>query len=94
MQNKNLLIILPIVVALLLIPFIAMQFTAEVNWNLMDFVVAGILLFGISFTIDYVIRKTAKTNYRFAIIIAVILLFILIWVELAVGLFGTPFAGS
>jgi len=94
MQNKNLLIILTIVVAILLIPFIAMQFTTEVNWNIMDFVVAGILLLGVGVTIDYAIRKIAKTYYRFAVIITVILLFILIWAELAVGIFGTPFAGN
>jgi uncharacterized membrane protein YgdD (TMEM256/DUF423 family) len=30
---------------ILLLPFLAMQFTAEVVWNLADFVVAGGLLF-------------------------------------------------
>lgn len=94
MQNKRRIIILPIVATLLLIPLIAMQFTTEVNWDLMDFIVAAILLLAVGFTIDYAIRKTAKNNYRFVILTAIIILFILIWAELAVGIFGTPFAGS
>lgn len=94
MQNKRLIIILPIVAALLLIPLIAMQFTTEVNWELMDFIVAAFLLLAVGFTIVYAIKKTAKSKYRFIILTAIIILFILIWTELAVGIFGTPFAGS
>ena len=40
MKTNRLLIVPGIVVAILLIPLVAMQFTTEVNWNLTDFVVA------------------------------------------------------
>ena len=46
MQNKRLILILLNSVIILLIPLIAMLFTDEVNWTLLDFVVGGALLFG------------------------------------------------
>lgn len=94
MKNKRLKFILLSVVFLLLIPLIAMQFTDEVNWTLLDFVVAGVLLFGTGFIIDLVIRKIKNVEYRIAFVIVIILALLLIWAELAVGLFGTPFSGS
>ena len=71
-----------------------MQFTDEVNWNLGDFVVMGFLLSVTGIAIDFVIRKIKNSNYRIAIALAILISFILIWAELGVGIFGTPFAGS
>jgi len=82
------------VLALLLIPLVAMQFTDEVNWSPYDFLIAAVLLFGTGFIIDLVIRKTKSIKYRVAILILIVIAFILIWAELAVGVFGTPFSGS
>jgi ABC-type cobalt transport system substrate-binding protein len=93
-QNKRLSIILLIVVTILLIPFFVMQFTNEVKWSFPDFIIAGILLFGTGLLIDFILRKTKKINYRIVAIILIVLLLLLIWAELAVGIFGTPFAGS
>ena len=94
MKNKRLKFILITVVFLLLIPLIAMQFTDEVKWTLLDFIVAGILLLSTGFIIDLVIKKVKNINYRIAITIALLILLLLIWAELAVGIFGTPFSGS
>lgn len=94
MQNKRYTIILSIVGLTLLIPLIAMQFTDEVNWNLMDFIIAGLLLSCTGFMIDFVLRKMNKFKYKVAIIISIISILLLIWAELAVGIFGTPFSGS
>ena len=94
MKMKSLIIILGVVGAILLIPFIAMQFTSEVDWSLFDFILMGVLLTGTGLLIDLAIRKI-KTNPQRLIVLGVILLtFFLIWVELAVGIFGSPFAGS
>ena len=94
MQNKRLVIIVFTVALLLLVPLIAMQFTDEVNWNLADFIVAAVLLFGTGLTCEFVLRKVKKTQYRIAIIVSILAVLFLIWAELAVGIFGTPFAGS
>jgi len=94
MKNKRLIIIVLTSVFLLLIPLIAMQFTDEVNWNLFDFIVAGALLLSTGLMCELVIRKINKIKYRIAICVALLIVFLLIWVELAVGVFGTPFSGQ
>ncbi len=71
-----------------------MQFTAEVNWTLADFLVAVALLLSTELTTDYIIRKVKLPIYRIALSMVILLMFILIWAELAVGIFGTPFGGS
>ena len=92
-QNKRLAGILLTATTLLLLPFIAMQFTHEVNWSLSDFVIAGILLFGTGLTIELVLRKIRQTKYRLLLCSIILLALFLVWAELAVGIFGTPFAG-
>ena len=94
MKNKPLLAIILLPVILLMIPLIAMQFTDEVNWALGDFVIAGVLLFGMGLIIELVRRKIFKPNYRIAIFVALVILFLFVWAELAVGIFGTPFGGN
>ena len=94
MQNKRLIAILLTVAVLLLIPLIAMQYTDEVNWTLSDFVVMGILLLGTGLMCELLLRKVKKIGYRVVLVGIVLTAFLLIWLELAVGIFGTPFAGS
>ncbi|WP_396192144.1 hypothetical protein [Flavobacterium sp.] len=91
---KTFLILLSIVLLLLLIPFVAMQFSNEVNWSVMDFVMAGILLFGTSLVIELVLRKVKSTKHRLLISGIILLLLFLLWAELAVGIFGSPIAGN
>ena len=93
-QNKRLIGILLSVVLLLLIPFLAMQFTNEVNWSVFDFLIAGVLLMGTGLLCEFVLRRVKKFEHRVAICGVILFVLFLIWVELAVGLFGTPLAGS
>jgi uncharacterized protein involved in response to NO len=94
MQNKRLVIILLIPSFLLLIPLIAMQFSDEVNWTTADFIIAGVLLFGAALISELVMRKIKNKNYRLALLGLILIILILTWLELAVGLFGTPFGGN
>ena len=74
-------------VFILLIPLLAMQFTGEVNWTLMDFVVSGTLLFGTG--LIFVLAARRFPNHRVAIGVVVAAIFLWLWIELAVGLFTT-----
>ena len=94
MKNKRLYHILLAVAILLLIPFTAMQFTSEVKWSAADFAIMGTLLLGTGLLCELVLRKVQATGYRIAICAALVVAFLLVWMELAVGIFGTPFAGS
>ena len=87
-------LILAAIPLLLLIPFIAMQFTNEVVWDETDFIVMGMLLLAVGLGTEIVLRKVKTNKKRLLWIGVVLFLFILIWGELAVGIFGTPFAGS
>jgi hypothetical protein len=94
MLNKRFTGILLAIVFLLLIPLIMMQFTNEVKWGIADFIVMGTLLLGTGIMCELVIRKVNKIGIRIAVIAAILIALFLIWAELAVGIFGSPFAGS
>lgn len=79
---------------LLILPLLAMQFTKEVNWTLSDFAIGGVLLFGTAGVIDLVLRTVKSKRNRIILCVSVLALLFLVWAELAVGVFGTPFAGS
>lgn len=93
-QNKRIISIILAVPVLLMIPLIAMQFTDEVNWTLSDFIIMGILLLSTGVICELVIRSVKNSTYRIALCIVVLFMLFLIWAELAVGVFGTPFSGN
>lgn len=93
-NNNRLTLIFSAAGLLLLLPLIAMQFTNEVNWSLFDFIVAGVLLFGTGSLIEFSLRKIKTKKQRIWVIAGILLVLFLVWVELAVGIFGTPFAGN
>ncbi|MFO7745050.1 MAG: hypothetical protein R6V36_06690 [Psychroflexus sp.] len=79
---------------LLLIPFIGMQISDEVNWSTFDFLVMGVLLIMLALSIELTLRIFKSNKARLIFIGLILFLFFLIWAELAVGVFGTPFAGN
>lgn len=85
--NKRLLIILLCVPVLLLIPLVAMNFTQEVHWDLLDFIVAGILLLGTGLAIEFVLRKVNTRKGRIVLISGALFALVLVWMQLAVGIF-------
>jgi hypothetical protein len=74
---------------ILMLPLLAMQFTDEVVWNLVDFVVAGVLLFSAGLTYQLLARRTRNPAYRAGVGVAVIAALALVWMNLAVGLIGS-----
>jgi len=100
MKNENIIRVALVTIGILLIPFI-LQITIGTgvdgqgfNWKLGDFIVMGFLIFMMGLVILFVAEKFKKPYHRLIAIFIVILIFLLIWAELAVGIFGTPFAGS
>ena len=75
--------------SILMVPLVAMLFTTEVNWNLLDFVVMGILLFGTGLTYVLISKVSDSMAFRTAIGVAVVAGLLLIWVNLAVGIIGS-----
>ena len=86
LSKKRLSIIAFITILILLIPLIGMNFSNEVNWSIMDFVIAFIMLFGTGLLIEFILRKVNKIHIKIALIMITTILFLLIWAQLAVGL--------
>lgn len=79
---------------LLIIPFVAMQFTKEVNWSFFDFAIAAVLLSVVAIAIELVLRRFKSLKQRIVICTSILLVLFMVWAELAVGIFGSPFAGT
>jgi hypothetical protein len=74
---------------LLLIPAIAMRFTAEVNWTASDFVVMGLLLASVAGAYEFLARKAPNWTYRAAAAVALLAALLLVGVNLAIGIIGS-----
>lgn len=94
MKLASILRILLAATLVLLVPLIAMQLTDEVDWNLTDFLVAGMLLLAAGSLFEHFTNKIDGGRYRIFIGVVILVVFVLVWAELGVGIFGTPWAGS
>jgi len=92
--GKRHFVILGLVTLILLVPLIAMQFSQEVSWNWADFLIMGLLLVLTGFAPDYVRGKFRSPKTRVLIMAGILTAFRLIWIELALGIFGSPIAGN
>ena len=91
-KSRSLIFLIPIL--LLLIPLVAMQFTNEVDWTGFDFFLGGLILYFFATLSYFAIGKFRTFKSRFVILTFILIVLALVWAELAVGIFGTPFAGS
>lgn len=85
--RKTSIVIFSTATLLLIVPFIAMFFTNQVKWDRMDFIVAGILLYGTAIACDFTLRRVGNRKYAFLLCGVIVLLLALVWAELAVGIF-------
>jgi hypothetical protein len=84
-------IFLPLFV--LLVPLVGVIFF-ELDWSGFDFLVMTLLILSLSILINLILYYTDSSKLKRLLIFIVAILFLLIWAELAVGIFGTPFSGN
>ncbi|MES2148528.1 MAG: hypothetical protein V4508_01930 [Pseudomonadota bacterium] len=97
MKRTSIKLLIRVVLApalILLVPLMAMQFTNEVAWKLADFALAETLLVGTGLMYLSLARSVNKPGHRLVAGAALVAALFLVWGELAVGIIGTPFAGS
>ena len=74
--------------ALLCVPAIAMRFTSEVDWTASDFAVMATLLAAILGVYELLASRAQGMIWRAASVLTTLGLFLLIWINLAVGIVG------
>ena len=72
--------------SLLLLPAIAMQFTAEMNWGPGDFLAAALLL-GTTGIVLEIVAVLPRRKWRTMGTLGGLAMLLLVWAELAVGIF-------
>jgi hypothetical protein len=87
-------IIFAVPALLMITAFFGNLFVEGWNWSPFDFAIAAVLLFGTAFFINLVIKSKKPLLTKLMICLIILLLLALVWTELAVGIFGTLFAGS
>lgn len=77
----------------LLVPLIGMLVSDDIDWSLLDFAIVSMLLavIGVAF---YMVMNRSGNLEQNIIGFALGLIALLVFAELAVDIFGTPFAGS
>ena len=91
---RDIAIVLIVAATILLLQAVAMQFNAEIVWTASDFILAAAMIVGAGLVFVVASRLLRSTRQRviFGIVLAVA--FLLVWVEMAVGLIGSPISGS
>lgn len=86
--------VLGVTLILLLIPLIASLISDQVDWHVDDYILMGSMVFTTGLIGINVLKVIKNKKIRWITITLLCLMFLLVWAELAVGVFDTPFAGS
>jgi len=87
-MQKSIVRIAMVVGLVLLLPLLGNLFVDGFNWDLADFIIWGILLFGTGLTFELIARKGGTLAYRAAVGVACLAGFLLVWINAAVGIIG------
>ena len=74
---------------LLLLPLVAMQFTAEVSWSVGDFIFAAMMFGLVGAILELAVGRSPSRAYRGGVAIAVASGFLHVWITGAVGIIGS-----
>jgi hypothetical protein len=77
----------------LLLPLIGV-ILFDLDWNIFDFLIMGLLILFFSIAINLILNHLNSSKLRLILVLMLVILFLLVWAELAVGVFGTPLAGT
>ena len=66
----------------------------EFNWYVFDFIIFIIMMIFAVASFELVSRITKKEKSQKILFALIIIVFLLIWAELGVGIFNSPFAGD
>ena len=66
----------------------------KLDWSGYDFLVMALLILSFSIIINLTLYYLKFSKFKFLLVFILMIIFMLIWIELAVGIFGTAFAGS
>lgn len=99
MPKNNILKVALVTGVILLIPLMFTLLGSGVDgqgwhWTLGDFLFMGSFIFVTLLVYELTIKPVKNNPKRICLAIILLAAFLLIWVELAVGILGTPFAGS
>jgi len=94
-KSRSLVFYPAIITAVLLsIPLIGRLVSPDqVNWSVSDFVIGGVLIFIVS-SVEVMLWRSLPKKRRLPVMLLLLALFLVLWAEMAVGVFGSPIAGS
>ncbi|MCB9310279.1 MAG: hypothetical protein H6567_09500 [Lewinellaceae bacterium] len=84
---KRFLVIALIDIAILAIPFTAMQFSDQVNWSMMDFILMGFMILVLGIVLNIILNSRLTKKMKIFWFVLAMCIFLIVWVELAVGIF-------
>lgn len=73
---------------LLLVPVVMMQIVDDWNWGPGSFLFAGIMIGGVLLLYEFAARTGASMAYRGGVAAALMAAFLMVWINLAVGIVG------
>jgi hypothetical protein len=82
-----------VTMVVLLVFFFANLLSDQVTWSMFDFLIGGGLIFAFA-TVEIFLWKKLHSQYRWFVLLFALFLFLILWAEMAVGLFGSPLAGN
>ena len=72
---------------ILIIPLVGTILFDQIDWGILDFLVMGIILLIVGIALNVVSQKIKNPRKKFFYNLVIMLIFFLIWAELAVGIF-------
>jgi hypothetical protein len=78
----------------MVIPLLNHWLNNDFHWTIGDFILMGSMIYGTGFVSITLINIVKNNILRWIINGLLILLFLLVWADFAVGIFHAPFGGS